>query len=594
MPATPTPTATQTATPTASGVAPTQTATPTATQTATPTASGVAPTQTATPTATPTATQTATPTATQTATPTATPTASGAAPTQTATPTASGVAPTPTPIVTEAPGLLCNLKDICVTISGADFDGYGNFTKTYSNYPSGSGSEWLSLNAVQEYNWESQPSDFPLFLRSYQDYEVGGQVWFWQYFHGDGIFRSQSFTGVVCPISVDNGGECVYSLVPPNSGIYNISESYSGAIISVAANACVNQPTLTPTLTATPTPTAPTATPTRTGDTTPTPTPTRTPTPTPTRTPTQTPTLEPPFGGSKYKPIRLIWKNAGQQIITRTKNGQLTNFGVSESNLINMDAIMQYRDPITGNLVVAPVKPSVTLYGKHFFNPAGEPDKNVNLNKYTAVASNAMDLNTEPVLREMANDYGVLRYGKYILPNIGNDRHRVVHNQYKLIFNGDDNFEAYTGKSPYRWVYVIDTDYEFNLGMQWSQKSEIGSIVDIYLPTLIGIRGHWKPADSSIAPAINTLSTDAGSPNPYLSYKLPVDSTIQKHFITALLKKENHKGGGHAQFIKIKCAPYLTPNKTRTNNRGVQMFNLKFCLAGGSEEIPININVIRN
>ena len=309
--------------------------------------------------------------------------------------------------------------------------------------------------------------------------------------------------------------------------------------------------------------------------------------------PNPTPTPEPPFGGSKYKPMRLIWKNAGQ-IVIRTKDGQLANLGAYPSNLINMDAFMQYKDPITGNLVVAPVKPSITLYGKHFFNPAGEPDKNVNLNKYTAVASNTMDLNTEPVLREMANDYGVLRYGKYILPNIGNDRRRVVHNQYKLIFNGDDNFEAYTGESPYRWVYVIDTDYEFNLGTQWWWKSEVGSIVDIHLPTLIGLRGHWKPADSSIAPAINTLSTDARSPAPYLSYKLPVDSTIQKHFITALLKKENHKGGGSGQFIKIKCAPYLTPNKTRTNNRGVQMFNLKFCLAGGSEEIPININVIRN
>ena len=292
--------------------------------------------------------------------------------------------------------------------------------------------------------------------------------------------------------------------------------------------------------------------------------------------------------------MRLIWKNGGKRIVTRSKNGELANLGMSESNLIDMDAFMQYRDPITGAYLVASVKPSITLYGKHFFNPAGEPDKNVNLNKYTAVASNTMDLNTEPVLREMANDYGVLRYGKYILPNIGNDRHRVVHNQYKLIFNGDDNFEAYTGKSPYRFVYVIDTDYEFNLGTQWLWKSEIGSIVDIHLPTLLGLRGYWKPADSSITPAMNTLSTDARSPAPYLSYKLPVDSSVQKHFITALLNKANYNAGGSGQLIKIKCAPYLTPNKTRTNNRGVQMFNLKFCLADGSVEIPININVIRN
>jgi hypothetical protein len=291
--------------------------------------------------------------------------------------------------------------------------------------------------------------------------------------------------------------------------------------------------------------------------------------------------------------MRLIWKNGGKRIVTRTKDGQLANLGASPSNLIDMDAFMQYRDPITGTYLVASVKPSITLYGKNLFS-ASNPDTDVNLNKYTAVASNAMDLNTEPVLREMANDYGVLKYGKYILPNIGDDRRRVVDNKYRLIFNGDENFEAYTGRPTDRYIRVIDTDYEFNLGTQWSRKSEVGSIVKIYLPGLIGLRGYWKPADSSIAPAINTLSTDAGSPAPYLSYKLPVDSTIQKHFITALLNKANYNAGGGGQLIKIKCAPYLTPDKTRTNNRGVQMFNLKFCLADGSAEIPININVIRN
>ena len=87
-------------------------------------------------------------------TPTPTP-----APTSTPTPT---LTPTPTPSGT---GSVCNLNQICVTISGAN-DEYSNFTKkTYSNYPSGSGANWLQLNAVQEYNWDSEPSDFPLFLR---------------------------------------------------------------------------------------------------------------------------------------------------------------------------------------------------------------------------------------------------------------------------------------------------------------------------------------------------------------------------------------------------------------------------------------------
>ena len=471
--------------------------------------------------------------------------------------------PTPTPSVT---GSVCNLNQICVTVSGVN-DQYSNFTKTYYDYPEGSGAVWLSLNAVQEYNWDI-PSDFPLFLRVSQD-ELGS-FWFWQFFHGDGIFRSQMFREVVCPISVDNGGQCVYTLVD------TADQNYVNAALSVASGVCANDPVP-------PTPT-PTVTPTYAP-----PTPTVTPTYAP---PTPTATLNPNFGGSKRKPVRLLWKNAGKQIVIRSKNGELNNLNMSGDNFINMDAFMQYRDPATGVSVFASVKPSIKLYRKIF--SAGGSSTTVNLNNYTSVASNMMDLNADLALKEMSNNYGVSKDGEFILPNIGSDKKRIVTNFYKLVFDGDENFEAYTGRVSSKPIYVIDTDYEFNFGNRCFSKSSIGSILKVQLPAMQYLRGYWKPADSSITPEINTISTESGSPSPYMSYKIPVDSSVQNHFVTALLKKESYSGGGASQHLYIRCAPCLSPDKAKTNNRGVQMFNLKFCLADGSAEIPVNINVIRN
>jgi len=290
--------------------------------------------------------------------------------------------------------------------------------------------------------------------------------------------------------------------------------------------------------------------------------------------------LTPPL---KKTTARLFWKNPKDVILTRDKNGVLSNFkmqegnSLGETNLIDMDAQMSYIDPITKLVTIAPAKPKIKLVKRTLANG------NINTNITSdSDASNSMELDRDPALTAMTGGYGQI-INRNIYPNVSNDLNRVVTNRYILTFDGDDYFNPCRSTSD-KIVRVIDSEYLFTLP-RCTRSANYPFQFNLYLPKMFNMKGEWKPADDSITAGNNKLHYDRFDS---LCYNLTDDSSPDRKFIKVLLKKHKFPS---SQLLRVECGRCYSIGN---NVSGSQILNLKFCLKDSTVEIPVTITITRD
>ena len=248
---------------------------------------------------------------------------------------------------------------------------------------------------------------------------------------------------------------------------------------------------------------------------------------------------------------------------------------LGETNLIDMDAGLEYIDPVTKLRTVAPVKPKIKLVKRTLANG------NINTNIISdSNASNSMELDLDPALTAMASGYGEI-INRNIYPNISNDLNRSVTNRYILTFDGDDSFDPSKSTSD-KIVRVIDSEYLFTLPKCTRVASDVLQY-QLRLPSMLNMAGVWKPADDSIIATNNKLHYDRITTS---SYDLTDYSLQDRKFIKVLLPSSSR-----SKLIRVQCDPcYLGIN----TQLGSQVLNLKFCLKNSTVEIPVTITIAKN